>query len=138
MIVSEFFAYIMVLRMWLEICDNFHTANARSLAYGGLHILAWEFVDVLNYWVVPSSGSHKQFAHFLSWFWLVKGYFGYKTWHFLVHPFLQLLQSKVQRVIHVHFFPQKSSFPMNQACMLSHSNLQTNHEMPTTNMEWIS
>ena len=52
--------------MWVETWDILHTPNARWLAYYGLHILAWEFVEVLNYRVFfPSSGSHKHSAHFV-------------------------------------------------------------------------
>ena len=50
--------------MLLEVWDNLQTPNARWLAYCGLHILAWELGEVLNYWVVQSSKSHKQYVHF--------------------------------------------------------------------------
>ena len=53
LVFREFFAY-----MWLEIGDDLHTPNARWLAYSGLRILAWEFVEMLNSWVVPICGSH--------------------------------------------------------------------------------
>ena len=46
-IFREIFAY-----MWLAICDYLHTLNARWLAYSSLDILAWEFLEVLNRWVV--------------------------------------------------------------------------------------
>ena len=59
-IFSKIFAYV-----WLEVWDISHTSNARWLAFGGLHVLAWEFVEMVTYRFVPSSGSHKHFAHFL-------------------------------------------------------------------------
>ena len=53
LIFKEFLAY-----MCLEILDDLHTPNARWLAYCGLHFLAWEFVKVVNCWVVPHLVDH--------------------------------------------------------------------------------
>ena len=39
--------------MWLETWGGSHYPNARWLAYCDLHIFAWEFVEMLNYVVVP-------------------------------------------------------------------------------------
>ena len=36
-----------------NIWDSLHTPRARCLAYRGLHVLTWEFVEMLNNWVFP-------------------------------------------------------------------------------------
>jgi hypothetical protein len=47
-IFKEMFAYT-----WLGIRDSLHTPNARWLTYYDLHILTWEIVELLYYWVFP-------------------------------------------------------------------------------------
>ena len=68
LILGEFFAYT-----WLWMWDNLHTLNARLLAYCGFHILAWEFVEVLNYRVVPILWITQALHSLSTWIWLVKG-----------------------------------------------------------------
>lgn len=45
---KEFFAC-----MWFKIHNNLYTPDVWWLDQCGLHILAWEFVEVLNNWVDP-------------------------------------------------------------------------------------
>ena len=54
-------------------------------------------------------GAPPEYKTWLSmWIWSVNGLLhGIKHGNFLVHPFLQLLYSKIPRVIHAQFFPLK-------------------------------
>ena len=68
--------------MWLEIRDCLNIPNATWLAYFELHISAWEFEEMLNYWVVPYLVDHTSFPLISKWIWFVKGPF-----HMIIHGF---------------------------------------------------
>ena len=71
---------------------QFTYSKCTGLAYSCLHISAWELVEVPKCWVVPIWWITQAFHSFSMWLRLVKGLiWGIKTWHSLVHPFLQLL-----------------------------------------------
>lgn len=48
---SLFFKKI-ITYMYLETWENLRGPNARWLTSSGLHMLTWEFVEALNYWVI--------------------------------------------------------------------------------------
>ena len=80
-------------------------------------------MEVLNCWVMPSNKSHKHSTHFpreIDWW---KTFFGGYTWHFLMHPFFQYCNLKIQMAIHAHFFPCSSPMFQNpQSKKTIHSN----------------
>jgi hypothetical protein len=86
-IFKELFPY-----MWFKIWGTLHAPKARWLTYCGMRILAWELVEILEYWVVPVWKVIQTFFSFSRWIWLPKGLFlRDKTRCFLVRHFLQLL-----------------------------------------------
>ena len=68
-----YFDFWRLLCIHVDIWENIHTPNARWLAYWFAHFDKRILVEVLNYWLVPSSGSFHSSSR---WIWLVKGMFG--------------------------------------------------------------
>ena len=127
---------------WLGIWDNLHAPNTRWLDYCALHTLAWKFVRCSSIELFPSSGSHKQSTHFMmnligefffNFFWGEGGNMAY----FLVLHFFQVLNSKIQRIIHGHLPPQNGSFPCFSILRINPIlNSKLVHEKFTPNIEW--
>ena len=108
----------MLAYTWLGIRDSLHAPNVRWLTYYGLHILTWEFVELLYYWVshlVDHTSSPLVFKMNLIGqrpFFFGGG--GIKNGIFMCIISFDCLNLNHQRVIRVHFFPYHSSSIMFQ------------------------
>ena len=121
-IFEEYFAY-----MWLEIWNSVHTRNAWWLAYCVLHILAWEFVEMLNYSVLSIQWVTRAFHLFSMWIWLVKCLFGKINMAFSCAslPSVVIILKSTKLFVLI-FSPRYSSSPMFQDPRnKSHFNIQT-------------
>jgi hypothetical protein len=100
---GNFFAH-----MWLEIWEALHTPNARWLAYRGSQIFAWEFMEVLNCWLVPTGGSHENFTHILGEFYWPRIFLGgIKHGSFMCIPSFNCYNLKSHKDYSCPFSPSK-------------------------------
>ena len=113
--------------MWLGIWDNLHTLNARRLAYYDLHILAWEFVEMLNYRVFPTNGTLKSSTCFQDEFdWSKVFLGGIKCGIFMWIVSFDCYYLKKPKGCLCPFLPYYSSSPIFQdPTIKSHFNLTT-------------
>ena len=113
--------------MWLGIWDSLHAPNARWLAYRSLHILAWEFVEVLIYWVFLILWDHTSVPLIFQVDLIGERSFGgIKHGIFLCIFSFTCYNLKIQKIIQAQFFPQNSSSPIFQDPMDKyHLNLKT-------------
>ena len=109
LIFKEVFAYL-----WLKIWNILHTSYARWIAYYGLHILAWEFVDAQ---LLSCSHPMEHTRIMLDFHVNLIGAMSFwrdRIWHLLCISSFNCYNLKFQRVIGAHPPPGYSSSPMFQ------------------------